>query len=115
MSALSIPKVKVASFVCQPLRDAARGAPCMVLSPWCSDNRETTVLAHSDALEDGNGWGCKGHDADAFACCFDCHRYIGEARQGTEEERSELKRMAHKRWWRWLVENKRIQFVKRRA
>ncbi len=110
---LSIPKVEVRSFKSQALRDAARGAPCMVRSPWCNDNPETTVLAHSDALEDGNGWGCKGHDADAFAACFDCHRYIGEARQGTEEERAELKRMAHKRWWRWLLETGRVKIGKR--
>ena len=109
MSALSIPKVAVASFVCQALRDAARGAPCMVHSPWCRDDRETTVLAHSDALEDGNGWGTKGNDADAFAACGACHKYIGEARMGTPAEREELKRQAHKRWWRWLLETGRVR------
>lgn len=105
----AIPKVEVTSFKSQALRDAAREAPCCVLAPGCRDDRQTSVLAHSDSLADGNGWATKGHDADAFAACAHCHAYIGDARCGTREEREELKRLAHKRWWRWLLETGRVR------
>lgn len=104
-----IPKVEVASFESQALRDAARDAPCMFRTPWCNGNSATVVLIHSDLLSSGNGWGTKGHDADAAAGCSDCHRWFGEAKQGTAEERERVFITAHRRWWRWLLETGRAR------
>ena len=105
----SIPKVEVASFESQALRDAARGAPCMFGTPWCNHNSETVVLIHSDELASGNGWGTKGHDADAAGGCSDCHRWFGEAKQGSSIDRADVFAKAHRRWWRWLLETGRVK------
>ncbi len=110
----SIPKVEVASFKSQNLRDAARNAPCMYETPWCNGNPETSVLIHNDSLASGNGMGTKGSDADGAAGCSDCHRYVGECRQVTGEELREIHNQAHRRWWRWLLETGRVT-IKRKA
>jgi hypothetical protein len=111
---LNIPKVKVASFVSQSLRDNARGILCMFESPWCNRNPETTVLIHSDSLEDGNGQGCKPNDLiGAAPGCSDCHRWFGECKQGTGEERRAMFLRANRRWLTYLTAND-LLVVKRR-
>lgn len=80
----------------------------------CRHDNDYTVWVHSDRLAHGNGWGCKGHD---FHGCFGCDRChaLYASKEFTDEERAEFFQKAHDESWRWLLENRRIQFVKRRA
>lgn len=56
------------------LRNYAKGNPCMVRTPLCNGNTETTVLAH---WRDGStGMGKKEQDLAASWCCSACHDVI---------------------------------------
>lgn len=112
---LSIPKVEVPSWKSQTLRDLARDEPCYFETPWCNHDRATTVLIHSDSLEDGNGQGCKPNDlVGAAPGCSECHRWFGECKQGTDDERRAVFLRANRRWLVRLTQLGLID-VKRRA
>ncbi len=57
------------------LRDAARGQPCMVRSPHCTFDTETTVLAHLRRVGVG-GVGLKPPDLCAVWACWACHELL---------------------------------------
>lgn len=54
------------------LRESARGRPCMVRSPVCNGNPETTVLAHL-RMAGISGMGLKAPDLLAAFACSACH------------------------------------------
>lgn len=56
------------------LRQLARGRPCMVRSPVCNGNPETTILAHV-RLSGISGIGHKAPDVLGAHCCSACHDY----------------------------------------
>ncbi len=57
-----------------PIRKAARGQDCTLRIPdVCNWNVETTVLCHSNSIEDGKGWGIKAPDTKAAFGCSSCH------------------------------------------
>lgn len=57
-----------------PARRAARGRDCTLALPGiCNRDPATTVLCHSNRLEDGKGIGLKAPDTEACFGCSDCH------------------------------------------
>ena len=61
------------SYKSKKLRNSARLAPCLLRSPDCNCNIETTVLCHDNSISSGKGMGVKAHDYFAFLGCSDCH------------------------------------------
>jgi hypothetical protein len=58
------------------LRKLARGRPCMVRVPnVCTDDRDTTVLAHY-RLSGVSGMGMKSPDVCGAWACGDCHEFV---------------------------------------
>lgn len=51
------------------LRDSAKGQDCLIRSPVCNFNPETTVLCHMN----GGGTGTKKSDIFGAFGCSDCH------------------------------------------
>jgi hypothetical protein len=57
-----------------PIRRSARGEACTMLIPGiCNGDNSTTVLCHSNRLEDGKGMGLKAPDTEACYGCSACH------------------------------------------
>lgn len=57
-----------------PIRRSARGEACTLLIPGiCNGDTSTTVLCHSNRLEDGKGLGLKAPDTEACYGCSACH------------------------------------------
>lgn len=57
-----------------PIRRSARGEACTLLIPGvCTGDTSTTVLCHSNRLEDGKGLGLKAPDTEACYGCSACH------------------------------------------
>jgi hypothetical protein len=57
-----------------PIRRSARGESCTLLIPGiCTGDTSTTVLCHSNRLEDGKGMGLKAPDTEACYGCSACH------------------------------------------
>ncbi|MFZ6813565.1 nuclease domain-containing protein [Undibacterium sp. Rencai35W] len=56
-----------------PIRKAARGQECCLRFPFCNYDIQTTVLCHSNLLEDGKGAGLKAPDTAAAFGCSACH------------------------------------------
>lgn len=57
-----------------PIRRSAKGEPCTLLIPGiCNGDPATTVLCHSNRLEDGKGMGLKAPDTAAAFGCSACH------------------------------------------
>lgn len=56
------------------IRQSARNEECTLRFPEvCNFNPETTVLCHSNLLEDGKGMGLKAPDTNAAYGCSACH------------------------------------------
>lgn len=61
------------------ITQSARGKPCTIRSPWCSDAypHETTVWAHAPSgMVFGKGTSIKGEDAVGCYACHECHSTI---------------------------------------
>jgi hypothetical protein len=58
------------------LTKLARGEPCLVRSPICNGNPETTVAAHYRSISLGAGVGIKPHDLFTAHACSSCHDFI---------------------------------------
>lgn len=56
-----------------PIRQAARMQECTLRYPVCNFDPATTVLCHSNRLEDGKGMGIKAPDSAAAFGCSRCH------------------------------------------
>lgn len=93
---------------------AANGAPCMMDSPVCNHDLETTVFCHLNFEWAGKGMGQKADDTAGFFGCSECHRWFDETskyrpRVSYQELDDEdvLKFIAFRacvRTWRYLVE-----------
>lgn len=60
-----------------PIRASARGEECTLRFPGvCNENPQTTVLCHSNRLEDGKGMGLKAPDDRACYGCSSCHAFL---------------------------------------
>lgn len=55
------------------IQAAARGQDCLLRFPVCNWRTDTTVLCHSNLLEDGKGMGLKAPDERAAFGCSTCH------------------------------------------
>lgn len=65
-----------------PIRRAARGEDCTLLIPGvCTNDTATTVLCHSNRLQDGKGMGLKAPDTAACFGCSACHDVLDGRRQ----------------------------------
>ncbi len=76
-----------------PLRQLARGRPCLVRLQGCTGGGEDTVLAHY-RLAGLSGMGQKPSDAVACPACFKCHNLIDGREHIANLTRSEV-RLAH--------------------
>ena len=56
-----------------PIRQSARDEECTLRLPGCNLRTDTTVLCHSNRLEDGKGMGLKASDLNAAYGCAHCH------------------------------------------
>lgn len=81
-SAIRLPKavtpkkrtaIKVRRTKLTKIRAAARGQDCLLRFPICNWRTDTTVLCHSNLLEDGKGMGYKAPDERAAFGCSACH------------------------------------------
>ncbi len=66
------------------LRKEARGRPCMVCSPVCTFDTETTVLAHV-RMSGISGMGLKAPDLLGTWACYACHTLCDSGRYGDVE------------------------------
>ena len=62
-------------YVDRHLLDMARGQPCLLQSPLCNHNCETTVACHGSGVANGKGMGYKVGDHLTVWGCSDCNHY----------------------------------------
>ena len=70
------------NWVSKTLRQMARGQDCLINSPTCNHNAETTVLCHG---RKGKGMALKACDSDAVFGCSDCNYYTDQSGAQREE------------------------------
>jgi hypothetical protein len=92
---LSIPKQP--RYADRHLLDMARGQDCLLQSPLCNHNPETTVACHAGGVSSGKGMGYKtGDDLTVFGC--DACNYFTDAYGGASaEEKAEVFAAGHAR------------------
>ena len=73
---------KKMNWVSKELRQMARGQDCLINSPMCNHNAETTVLCHG---RKGKGMALKACDSDAVFGCSDCNYYTDQSGAQREE------------------------------
>jgi hypothetical protein len=71
------------------LREYARGQECMIRSPVCNHDPETTVLAHY-RMVGISGMGLKSPDLLGSWACSRCHAYCDEKTTAGRPERDRL-------------------------
>ena len=71
---MMIPKQKPIRM--QKLRDSAKDAPCMINSPICNSDPETSVLAHYRSHITNAGASLKPDDTAAAIACSACHDWL---------------------------------------
>lgn len=68
-----------------PIRKSAKGEECTIRLPLvCNYDPSTTVLCHSNLLEDGKGMGLKAPDTAAAYGCSACHDVVDGRRPRPE-------------------------------
>lgn len=70
------------NWVSKELRQMARGQDCLINSPMCNHNAETTVLCHG---RKGKGMALKACDSDAVFGCSGCNHYTDQSGAQREE------------------------------
>jgi hypothetical protein len=81
-----------------PIRRSARGEACTLMIPGiCTNDTSTTVLCHSNRLEDGKGLGLKTPDTEACYGCSACHDVLDGRRPRPSWLSSENLQMAFDR------------------
>jgi Protein of unknown function (DUF1364) len=91
------------------LLDLARGQPCLIQSPICNHNCETTVAAHGGGVANGKGMGYKVGDHLSCWSCSDCNFYTDAYSGATAEEKRRAWQRGHKRQileWKTIVDLK---------
>lgn len=79
------------------LLDLARGQPCLIQSPICNHNCETTVACHGSGVENGKGMGYKTHDWLSVWGCSDCNHYTDAYKNASPTEKRQAWQAGHKR------------------
>jgi hypothetical protein len=65
----------------------ARGKPCLLLSPICKPDPETTVACHGAGIENGKGMGYKVSDGNTVCGCTACNHYTDAYKGATAEQK----------------------------
>lgn len=73
----------------------ARGKPCLLRSPVCTNDRDTTVACHSNLSIHGKGLSRKADDCFSVWGCAKCHYYLDRDPKPSAEERELLFLVAH--------------------
>jgi Protein of unknown function (DUF1364) len=93
------------------LREVARGQPCMIRSPVCNNDPETTVLAHVRMIGI-SGMGMKAPDLLGAWSCSMCHALVdGQVKSNlTLEARRLLHLEGCMRTLAALIEDEEVQW-----
>jgi hypothetical protein len=88
------------------LLSMARGKPCLIRSPICNYDVETTVACHGGGVANGKGLGYKVSDALTCWGCSACNHYTdayGGATQSEKQEAFELGHIAQIEEWQAIA------------
>lgn len=91
------------------LLDLARGQPCLIQSPICNHNCETTVACHGSGLANGKGMGYKTHDWLSVWGCSDCNHYTDAYKEASQPDKRQAWQNGHKKQvleWRTIADLK---------
>ena len=91
------------------LRDYARDKPCMVRSPICNGDTQTTVLAHVRQIGI-SGMGLKAPDLLGAWACSECHRYVDQLVHGGRADRDLLMLKAVMRTQAQLIKDEVVRW-----
>lgn len=75
----------------------ARGKPCLLLSPICRPDPETTVACHGAGLASGKGLGYKLGDQWTVWGCDQCNHYTDAYNRATADEKNAVFEAGHGR------------------
>jgi len=85
------------------LRRSAHGEECTFnVVGICNYDKETTVLCHSGASDDGKGFGKKGADLFAAFGCSECHAWFDNQANDEAERLFYFSRAMKRTWKRWV-------------
>lgn len=79
------------------LLNMARGKPCLLLSPLCNRNPETTVACHGAGVSAGKGMGYKVGDHLSCWGCNMCNHYTDAYGGATKDEKAAVFAAGHAR------------------
>lgn len=79
------------------LLSMAKGMPCLLLSPICNHDSDTTVSCHGAGIENGKGMGRKVSDALTVHGCSACNDYTDAFYRATKEEKKAVFAAGHAR------------------
>lgn len=88
------------------LLDMARGKPCLIRSPICNYDSETTVACHGGGVANGKGMAYKVSDALTCWGCSACNHYTdayGNATKAQKEAAFMLGHLAQVCEWRAIA------------
>ena len=84
-------------YVDRHLLDMARGQPCLLQSPLCNHNPETTVACHGSGVANGKGMGYKTGDHLVVHGCSDCNHFTDAYGGATAAEKRAVFDAGHAR------------------
>lgn len=88
------------------LLDMAQGQPCLIRSPICCGDPETSVACHGAGVRNGKGMGYKVGDHFTAIGCHRCNHYTDAYPHATAEEKEAAFMLGHLRQvevWRAIV------------
>lgn len=91
------PQPKSPRYEDKHLLSMARGQSCLLQSPICNRNCETTVACHGAGVAAGKGMGYKVGDHLTAWGCSDCNHYTDAYGWATAEEKASVFADGHKR------------------
>ena len=89
--------VKNPRYVDRHLLDMARGQDCLLQSPLCNHNPETTVACHGSGVANGKGMGYKCGDHLVVNGCSACNHFTDAYGGATAEEKQAVFAAGHLR------------------
>ena len=93
--ALSVPKSP--RYVDRNLLDMARGQPCLLRSPICNNDVETTVACHGSGVANGKGMAYKTSDPLSCQGCSSCNHFTDAYGGATATEKRAVFEAGHAR------------------
>ncbi|MBT2326098.1 DUF1364 family protein [Variovorax paradoxus] len=105
-AAMSAPVPKEPRAENRHLLDMAHGKPCLIRSPICCGDPETTVACHGAGVRNGKGLGYKVGDHYTAWGCHRCNHYTDAYALATAEEKEAAFMLGHLRQvevWRAIV------------